>query len=83
MRGPACRAICIIGQAVPLVHGAGPLILVVMATERHINLQMDLSFNQPCAALAHSRSGSHSVLCAQSPDCVTDTRPNRKIEDKC
>lgn len=42
MRGPACCAIRVIGQAIPLVDGTGPLILMVMATERHVNLRKDL-----------------------------------------
>ena len=41
MRGPSCRAICVIGQTVPLVDRAGSLILMVMATQRKVNLRTD------------------------------------------
>ena len=41
MRGPSCRAICVIGQAIPLVDWAGSLVFVVMATQRQVNLRTD------------------------------------------
>ena len=68
MRGPSCSAIGIIGQAIPLVHRASPLILVVMTTECHVNLQTEAKcqpFTSFEAALAHSQTGYGLDYCAQ------------------